>query len=153
MSGKSAGKASITINRPPAIVWAAVADITRMGEWSPECTGGKWVGAVHSPGVGARFEGQNEAKVAGRTVKKWTTTSEVTACETAKLFEFVAENFTTWRYTFEPAGEGTLVTETFAYEPKGFQGFLYETLFRRNAAMTKGMQRTLARVKSVLEAA
>lgn len=147
----STGTATITINRPPDEAWAAIADITRMGEWSPECTAGRWVGGATGPAVGAGFEGDNVAKVAGRTMKKWTTTSKVTACEPGACFEFVAEGYTTWRYSFEAAGAGTRVTETFEYTPKGFMGFVYEKLLRRPQAMTKGMQRTLERVKSALE--
>ncbi len=146
------GSASITINQPPAEVWAAVADITRMGDWSPECIAGRWVGGATGPAVGAKFEGDNVAKLAGRTVKAWTTTSEVTACEPGTTFEFVAEGYTTWRYTFEPAGvDATTVTETFTYTNKGFQGFVYEYLLMRPRMMRKGMQRTLERVKAALE--
>lgn len=145
------GSASITINRPPAEVWAAVADITRMGDWSPECIAGRWVGGATGPAVGAKFEGDNVAKLAGRTVKAWTTTSEVTACEPGTTFEFVAEGYTTWRYTFAAAGEGTTVTETFTYSAKGFQGFVYEYLLMRPLMMRKGMQRTLERIKAALE--
>ena len=147
----SSGSAQVTIDRPPAQVWAAIADVTRMGEWSPECTAGRWVGGATGPAVGAKFEGDNEAKVAGRTVKRWTTTSEVTACEPGRSFEFVAEGYTTWRYRFQPAGDGTLVTESFEYEPKGLSGFVYERILRRRSMMTKGMQRTLEQVKVALE--
>jgi uncharacterized protein YndB with AHSA1/START domain len=152
-SGTSRGSATVIIDRSPNEVWAAIADVTRMGEWSPECTAGRWVGGAAGPAIGARFEGDNEAKFAGRTVKRWTTTSEVTACEPGTVFEFVAEGYTTWRYEFAADGAATCVTESFVYEPKGFQGFLYETILRRNAGMTKGMQATLARVKAALEAA
>jgi len=150
----SEGTASVVIDRPADVVWAAVADITRMGEWSPECTAGRWVGGG-GPAVGASFEGDNAAKFAGRTVKRWTTTSKVTACDPGRVFEFVAEGMTTWRYVLEPApgGSGTRVTESFSYSPKGFQGFVYEQVLRRRAAMTKGMERTLGRLKAVLEAA
>ena len=147
----STGTASITIDRPPAQVWAAIADITSMGEWSPECIAGRWVGGADGPAVGARFEGDNVAKIAGRTVKKWTTTSEVTACEPGACFEFVAEGYTTWRYTLEASGTGTKVTESFDYEAKGFQGFVYDKLLSRPRMMTKGMHGTLQRVKAVLE--
>ena len=150
----STGSATLVIDRPPAEVWAAIADLTRMGEWSPECTGGRWKGDATGPAVGAEFEGDNVAKIAGRTVKAWTTTSKVTACEPGVVFEFSAEGYTTWRYTFEPAGSGsgTKVTETFSYEPTGLRGFVYEHVLRRKRMMTKGMQATLARVKAALEA-
>ncbi len=149
----STGSATVLIARPPQQVWSAIADITRMGEWSPECTAGRWVAPATAAAVGAKFEGDNAAVVAGRTVKKWTTTSEVTVCEPGSVFEFLAEGYTTWRYEFVADGAGTRVTESFSYEPKGFQGFLYDTVLRRRSAMTKGMNATLARVKSSLESA
>lgn len=147
----STGTASITIDRSPGEVWAAIADITRMGDWSPECIAGRWVGGATGPAVGAEFEGDNVAKVAGRTVKKWTTTSVVTASEPGASFEFVAEGYTTWSYSFEAAGAGTRVTEKFDYLAKGFMGILYDKVLFRPKAMTKGMQRTLERVKAALE--
>jgi uncharacterized protein YndB with AHSA1/START domain len=149
----STGTASIEINASPQTVWAAIADITRMGEWSPENIACRWVGGATAPAVGARFEGDNEVRVFGRVVKRWTTTSEITACEPGRVFEFVAEGLTTWRYDLEPRGSSTTVTETFWYPTKGFQGFLYSVVLRRPQAMTKGMQRTLARLKVGVETA
>ena len=151
MSDLSLGSTSIVIARPPEVVWAAVADISRMGQWSPECVAARWSGGATGPVAGATFEGDNEARFAGRVVKRWTTTSKVTACEPGSVFEFVAEGYTTWRYEFAPDGAGTRVTESFSYDPKGFQGFVYDTVLRRRASMTKGMQATLARMKSTLE--
>jgi Polyketide cyclase / dehydrase and lipid transport len=148
----STGSASVVIDRPARDVWDAIADITRIGEWSPECVAGRWTGGATGPAVGATFEGDNVAKFAGRTVKKWTTTSKVTASEPGHLFEFIAEEYTTWRYELLPSGAGTRVTESFSYEAKGYQGFVYDTLLRRPKAMTKGVGRTLDRLKAGLEA-
>ncbi len=150
----SSGSAHITINRPASEVWAAIADVTRMGDWSPECIAGRWVGGATGPAVSAKFEGDNVAKVAGRTIKKWTTTSEVTACEPGTVFEFVAEGYTTWRYEFVPTSDtSTTVTESFDYTAKGFMGVVYDRILFRPKTMTKGMNSTLARVKTTLEAA
>lgn len=146
------GSTSLVIARSPAEVWGAVADITRMGEWSPECTAGRWVAPATGPAMGAEFEGDNVAKVLGRTVKEWTTTSLVTACEAGSVFEFRAADYTTWRYAFEAAGEGTKVTESFSFKPQGVMGFVYKYLLGRRRMMIKGMQATLARVKQALEA-
>jgi uncharacterized protein YndB with AHSA1/START domain len=45
---------------PPQQVWELITDVTRIGEWSPECVKGWWVGAEHrTPEVGAHFEGHN----------------------------------------------------------------------------------------------
>ena len=146
------GSATVQIARDPATVFAAIADITRMGEWSPECTACRWTGGATEPAVGAHFEGDNKAVVLGITAKRWTTDSEVTACVPGELFEFVAEGYTTWRYELSPTATGTEVTESYAYESTpGFQTFLYTTIMRRPAAMVTGMERTLGRIKAAVE--
>ncbi|MEP6623652.1 MAG: SRPBCC family protein [Acidimicrobiia bacterium] len=146
------GSESVEIDRGPAAVFAAIVDVTRIGEWSPECVGARWIGDATGPAVGAKFEGDNRAEVAGITVKKWTTTSEVTEYVPDRVFAFSAEGYTTWRYELEPRGAGTLVTESFEYSAQpGAQTFIYETLLRRPAAMRKGMRRTLDRIKASVE--
>jgi hypothetical protein len=147
------GSVSVVVNRSADVVFAAISDVNRTGEWSPECVACRWVDGATGPAVGAKFEGDNKAVMAGLPVKKWTTTSEVTACVSGEVFEFVAEGYTTWRYTLEPAGSGTKVTESFSFPPQtGIKGFLYETVVRRSATMLKGMQQTLNRIKASLEA-
>ena len=146
------GSASVVINRDPQTVFAAVSDITRTGEFSPECVSGRWVGGATGPAVGAKFEGDNELKVAGMTLKKWTTTSEVTACVPGEVFEFIAEGYTTWRYQLEPVSGGTKLTESFDYaEANGLKKFMVDTVSRRPGSMTKGMQKTLDQMKTHLE--
>ena len=157
------GSASVVINQSPATVFALITDVTRTGEWSPECTGGRWVGgapgdaavgdAAAGPAVGAKFEGDNALVVGGMTLKKWTTTSEVTDYIPGERFAFLAEGYTTWRYDLEPVGDGTRVTESFDFTTaSATQRFLYETVARRPASMVKGMQKTLDRMKAHLEA-
>ena len=151
--GMVEGSASVVINRPVAEVFAAITDITRMGEWSPECVSGRWIAPAAGPAVGASFEGDNIAKLGPVTLKKWTTTSEVTACVENEVFEFSAEGYTTWRYDFKAEGESTTVTESFSYpQYEGFQKFLYVTIARRDKGLATAVQATLNRIKAVLEA-
>ena len=146
------GSASITIVRPVAEVFAAVSDITRMGEWSPECVACRWADGVDGPALGSEFSGDNVAKMGPLTLKKWTTTSEITGYEPDALFEFVAEGYSTWRYEFEDREGSTVVTESFSFPPpEGVQKFLYETVMRRSKNMVKGMAATLGRLKVALE--
>jgi uncharacterized protein YndB with AHSA1/START domain len=146
------GSATTVINRPAAEVFAAISDITRMGEWSPECVGGRWVAPATGPEVGAVFEGDNVAAVGPVTLKKWTTSSKVTACEPGAVFEFVAEQYTTWRYEMTEQNGATTVTESFSFPPyEGWQRFVYSTLMQRDRSMVKGMDKTLARIKAALE--
>ena len=147
------GSASITIDRPVAVVFDAVTDIARMGEWSPECVACRWADGVDGPAVGATFSGDNVAKAGPVTLKRWTTTSEVTGYEPEAVFEFVAEGYSTWRYEFDARNGSTVVTESFSFPPPtGVQKFLYETVMRRSAGMVKGMDATLQRLKAALEA-
>ncbi len=147
------GTESVEIDRDPAVVFAAIVDVTRIGEWSPECIGARWIDGATGPGVGAKFEGDNRAALAGITLKKWTTTSEVTEYVPDRVFEFRAEGYTTWRYELEPIGSGTRVTESYDYTAQpGAQTFVYETVLRRPTAMRKGMRRTLDRIKASVEA-
>ncbi|MEO6469191.1 MAG: SRPBCC family protein [Acidimicrobiia bacterium] len=146
------GSASVVINQNPATVFALITDVTRTGEWSPECLSGRWVGDAAGPAVGAKFEGDNALVIGGMTLKRWTTTSEVTEYVPGARFAFVAEEYTTWRYDLEPVGDGTRVTESFDFTTaSSMQRFLYETVARRPASMVKGIQKTLDRMKAHLE--
>lgn len=148
------GSVSTFINSDPQTVFGVVSDITRTGEWSPECLAGRWVGGATGPMVGAKFEGDNQIKVAGLTLKKWTTTAEVTACVPGEVFEFVAEGYTTWRYEIAPSSTGTMLTESFNFEFKSSkEKLLYGSLLRRPVAITKGMQQTVERMKASIESA
>jgi uncharacterized protein YndB with AHSA1/START domain len=49
---------ALTVDLARGRLWDLVTDVTRVGDWSPECTGADWLGtAVARPG--ARFEGHN----------------------------------------------------------------------------------------------
>lgn len=146
------GSAGTVINRPVSDVFDAVSDVTRMGEWSPECTSGRWVAPATGPAVGAKFEGDNIVKIGPFTLKKWTTTSEVTDYVPDELFGFAVEGHTTWRYEFRDHDGATSITESFSHPPRqGWQKFAYDTVARRSTAMVKGMQQTLGRMKEILE--
>ncbi len=146
------GSASIVIDGPATEVFAAVTDVTRMGEWSPECVAGRWLDAT-GPAVGARFEGDNIARAGPVTLKRWTTTSEVTAYEPDRVFEFVTEQHTTWRFELDERDGGTVLTESFAYpQYGGWQRVVYGILAQREKGMVRGIQKTLARIEESLEA-
>ncbi len=146
------GSATTTIEAPIGDVFAAVTDVTRMGEWSPECVGCRWIDGAGGPVVGARFEGDNVARVGPITVKRWTTTSKVVGYEPNALFEFVAEGYTVWRYELAERDGATVVTESFSHPPYvGWQKWVYGRLANRRKAMTAGLRATLGRIKRSLE--
>ena len=53
------GSAGTVIKRPPCEVFDVVADLSRVGDWSPECTGGGLGGPRHRTSGRPGFEGDN----------------------------------------------------------------------------------------------
>ena len=144
-------QASVAIASSPERVWAMVTDITRMGEWSPESTGGRWRDGS-GPELGARFVGTNRH---GRI--RWSTHCRVTECEPPSRFTFVVgESRTAWGWILEPDGEGTRLTHW--RESVGRTNPAARALQRsgllgrdREAMMAEGMRRTLDAVRGAAE--
>ena len=154
MSELLTGSASIEIERPVVNVFAAIADLQRMGEWSPESGEIRWLDGATGAALGARFAGDNEIRLGPIPVKRWTTESEITAFDAPHVFEFVAGGATTWRYELAETDGVTTVTESFAFEQvSGFQKLMYNALGARDAQIVEGMERTLAAMKQHLESA
>ena len=98
------------IQAPAQQVWQMVADVTRMGEWSPENAGATWMRGAKGPQPGARFLGKNH-----KGWRRWWTVGTIVDSEPGRLLTFrvtapvfkVAE----WSYVFEPTPAGCRVTE------------------------------------------
>jgi len=99
-----------TVHATPEKAWGLIADIKRMGEWSPETTSAVWRRGATGPVLGARFRGTNQMGS-----KKWRSNCTVTACEPGRRFAFDVSvgpfNVAGWAYEFEPTDGGCLVTE------------------------------------------
>lgn len=113
MKKGTTGEVHQHIDAPPEVVYDLVADVTRMGEWSPECTRGEWLNGATGPAVGARFKGSNR-----RGLARWSTRPRVVAAERGREFGFIApdplgRDFTKWTYRFEVTTSGTEVFESF----------------------------------------
>lgn len=129
-----------------------VADVTRMGEWSPETFTCRWTGEP-APQVGATFEGCNRLTWVGT----WCSQATVTRCEPGRAFGFVVGKAperpnTEWLFTFDPIeGNATLVTEAYRMirEPPIVR--LYYRLIRRRRQLNSGVGTTLERLKEAGE--
>ncbi|MEY2422222.1 MAG: hypothetical protein QOI95_2289 [Acidimicrobiaceae bacterium] len=147
-------EAKIHIAASPDTVYAMVADVTRMGEWSPENLGGEWLDGATGPAAGARFKGKNKRKAG------WSTKCTVTTAEPGREFAFsVGKDETTWRYQFDPAGDGTDVIESFEVVkvPGAIGRFLTKLgtglpWSEREGDLVRGMEQTLANLKAAAEA-
>jgi hypothetical protein len=104
---------SIIVSKPPKELYDLVSDVTRMGQWSPVCTGCWWDDETR--GVGAWFTGHNETPA-----RTWETRSQVAADEPGREFAFiVGGNRTRWGYTFTAVPAGTELTESWEILPAG----------------------------------
>ncbi|QGG96854.1 SRPBCC family protein [Actinomarinicola tropica] len=94
----------------PEDVYAAISDVTRMGEWSEECTGCEWTGGHDGPAIGATFDGHNR-----HGDKEWTSQCTVIEADPGRSFAFECAMFdfhySTWGYRIEPIDGGSRVTE------------------------------------------
>jgi uncharacterized protein YndB with AHSA1/START domain len=94
----------------PEQVYAAIADVTRMGEWSEECRSCAWHEGFDGPTVGATFDGFNEYGE-----KQWTTQGKVIEADPGRAFAFECSmmdfHYSTWGYRIEPTESGCRVTE------------------------------------------
>jgi uncharacterized protein YndB with AHSA1/START domain len=139
---------------PPARVWDLVSDVTRIGEFSPETFEAEWLDGATGPRPGARFRGHVRRN--GRGPVYWTTCT-VTAADPGREFAFSVAGLggstaNTWRYSLEPAADGTDVTESFAM-PATLPNRLYWLLGgpARLRTNLNGMRTTLERIKAVVE--
>jgi uncharacterized protein YndB with AHSA1/START domain len=98
------------IAAPAAPVYAAISDVTRMGEWSEECYACEWHDGFDGPVVGATFEGHNR-----HGKHEWTTQGKVIQADPGRAFVFECSmmdyHYSTWGYHIEPTKSGCRVTE------------------------------------------
>ncbi|HVF73473.1 MAG TPA: SRPBCC family protein [Acidimicrobiales bacterium] len=139
------GEARTRIAAPPEAVYDLVADVPRMGEWSPETTACQWLDGATGPAVGVRFKGTNRVGPV-----KWSTKPRITAADRGKEFAFDTGS-TRWRYRFEAVEGGTEVTES--YESHKPVTSLLSTLTLRAPVLQRGLEHTLERLKAAAEGA
>lgn len=102
-------RASIEIAATPEAVYDLVADVARMGEWSPEATGA--VGAPEQAAAGDHFWGLNR-----KGVWRWFTRCTVREAQRGQRFVFDVDfppvPVSRWSYEFAATPAGCRVTET-----------------------------------------
>ena len=98
------------IGAPPAEAYAAISDVTRMGEWSEECYACEWHEGFDGPVVGATFDGHNR-----HGDHEWITQGKVIEADPGRAFAFECSmmdfHYSTWGYRIEPTEVGCMVTE------------------------------------------
>lgn len=107
------------IPAPADDVWALVADLPRMGEWSPENEGGEWLGGADGPAPGAKFRGSNR-----NGSKTWKTVATIVDADPGRRLSFrvtaMGLKISEWAYDIEPTDTGCRVTESWTDMRPGF---------------------------------
>jgi len=147
----------VTVSRAiaasPEAVFAALTDITRMGEWSPETVRAEWKDGATEAAVGAVFTGHNR-----NGDKEWSIDAEIVELVENERFRFDCSVrgfvFSKWGYAIEATDEGCVVTES-------TQDLRPPESLERSAQISgvadrvthnrAGMEQTLARLAAALE--
>lgn len=145
------GSHSVEIAAPPERVYAIVADITSMGERSPECCRCEWLDGAAGAVVGARFRGYNRIGPL-----RWSTTCVITTADVGRELAFDVMSGhgrleTQWRYALEPAGSITRLTESYQFVWCPALARVAEIPFPRDRQLRRGLVETLDHVKRLAE--
>jgi uncharacterized protein YndB with AHSA1/START domain len=106
----------------PELVWDLVADVTRVGRWSPECIRAAWLTEPGRPQPGARFTGHNRFP----SGFEYEVTCVVTEADRPRTFAWVVLDdsgdptrpSSSWRYRIDPLpGGGSRVRQRFTHGP------------------------------------
>jgi len=141
------------IDAPAATVWAMVADLPRMAEWSPENEGVTWRKGATATVPGASFRGTNR-----NGAKSWSTSGTVVESVPGRVLSFrvtaVGMRVSLWSYRFEEIGTGCRVTESWVDERNPLVRAISMPISGvgdRTAHNRQGMELTLARLKAAAE--
>jgi hypothetical protein len=144
----------IVISTSPGRVYGLVADLTRMGEWSPECERVEWADGTAVAAEGARFTGHNRG--GPFRLMRWSRRGRVLAADPGREFAFVTEEggreATVWRYRFEPVERGTRVTESYEVRWLPAWARMLDIPTNRHRELREAMGHTLKRLKAAAEA-
>jgi len=151
MTASSEDRVTAFIAADPDSVWDMISDVTRMGQWSPECYRAMWL--TSRRGKGALFLGLNKDR--GLT---WPSPAIVTESHRGRVFAFRAASGVLWRYRLTAQNGGCLLVEErinsgeFRWVKTAYRIFL-GGYGRRMDVLRVGMQLTVDRIKAAAERA
>lgn len=145
---------SLAVAATADAVYDLVADLPRMGEWSPECERVTWRGGATGATKGAHFVGHNKAGSF-----RWMTQGEIVTAESGRhlAFEifFGPLKVARWEYFIVPddadPGSCTIVEEWTDRRPGWYRATADMAFGSRTQANQRGMETTLANLKLAAE--
>ena len=145
----------ILVRATPEAVYDMVADLPRMGEWSPECQAVEWERGATGPAEGAHFVGHNRGGPAN--LMRWSRHGRILSAQRGREFCFITEEggreSTRWHYSFEASDGGTRVTETYDITWLPTWARIVDVPTNRHRELLEGMRHTLEQLKQAAEGA
>jgi uncharacterized protein YndB with AHSA1/START domain len=147
---------SLSVAAPADRVYDLVADLPRMGEWSPECERVTWRGGATGAAEGAHFLGHNRV---GQV--RWMTQGEVVTVVPGRHLAFEITfgllKIARWEYLIVPddadPSRCTVVEEWTDRRPLWYRAPADRALGSRMKINHRGMLETLANLKVAAESA
>jgi Polyketide cyclase / dehydrase and lipid transport len=166
--GSFEARAAVEVVCPPSSAWDLVTNLSRIGEFSPECIEAKWLDGFTGPTEGARFEGTNRmVNDTSGSEFIWIRPCTVVIAERPERFSYVVGDrydgtpAALWEVDIEPSPTGCKITQHFRHLPDGLSGIRHaadnkpadavKLVEARVHQLVDGMQATLRRTKRVLE--
>lgn len=148
------GSATVRVEASPEAVFSYLTNLELLPGLSPENVRCEYLDEATELAVGVKFRGYNEAKAIDY---KWHVDCEVTVLEANREFAYVVPpNFdhpTTWAYTVEPDGTGSIVTERFDAPMLAMPDVYPGRIEGRRDNLEKACETTMANLKAALETA
>jgi uncharacterized protein YndB with AHSA1/START domain len=151
----------LVVDLPIDQVWGLVTDVSRIGQWSPECVFAAWRPAQgNMPRAGARFDARNEYPDGYKAAVECVVTEAVRP----SVFEWVvldddqdvARPRSIWRYELErdEQGRGTRVRHRFIHGPglTDLRGFIQNHPERARASLDGRLAQLRANMTTTLHA-
>jgi Polyketide cyclase / dehydrase and lipid transport len=146
---------SLAVAATADTVYDLVADLPRMGEWSPECERVTWRGGATCAERGAQFLGHNRAGSI-----RWMTQGEVVTAERGRHLAFEIRfgplKVARWEYFIVPDDADptscTVVEEWTDRRPPWYAAPADKAFGSRAKTNHRGMETTLANLKRAAEA-
>lgn len=150
-SSPTTGSASVHVEASPSAVYAYLTDLELLPGLSPENVRCEFLDDATELAVGVKFRGHNRAKD-----YEWHADCEVTVLEPNQAFAYEVppgfEHATTWSYSIEPDGSGSIVTERFDAPMLALPEVYPGTIEGRRDNLEKGCEITMANLKAAFEA-
>lgn len=150
-SSATTGSASVRVDASPDAVYAYLTNLDLLPDLSPENVRCELLDDATEVALGAKFRGYNKAQD-----YEWHVDCVVTVLEPNQTFAYEVppgfEHATTWSYSVEPDGSGSIVTERFDAPMLAMPDVYPGKIEGRRDNLERACEITMANLKAAFDA-